>query len=143
SLHAALERVRPLAQARQIELRARGLEAGAEVRAEAEDLEQVWVNLLENAIQYSPPGETVEVECAAEGAAVAVSVRDHGCGIPAAQLPYIFDRFHRGPKSQGFGLGLAIARGIVEAAGGQLQVESSAAGTCLRAVLPAAVAPEA
>ncbi len=143
TLQGALERARPLAQAHEIELRSRGLDSAAAVGAEAEDLEQAWVNLLENAILHSPRGAAVELACTVtNGRGPVVTVRDHGAGIPAEQMPFLFARFHRGPESQGFGLGLAIARAVVEAAGGTIRAESSAEGTVLRVQLPVAEAPK-
>lgn len=143
TLLGALERTRPLAQAHEVELQGRGLESAVVVGAEAEDLELVWVNLIENAILHSPRGAAVEFTCTlANGRGPAVTVRDHGAGIPAEQMPFLFERFHRGPESQGFGLGLAIARAVVEAAGGAISAESSAEGTVLRVQLPVAPAPK-
>ncbi|MGH9475342.1 MAG: ATP-binding protein [Terriglobales bacterium] len=137
---AALERTRPLAAARRVGLRAQGAEVRARVRIEAEDLEQVWVNLLENSIQHSPPGSAVEVECANGAGGLRVAVRDQGSGIAAEDLPGIFERFRRGQESRGAGLGLAIARAIVESGGGTIAAESSPAGTIMKVLLPHAEA---
>ena len=87
----------------------------------------IWINLLENAIQYSCATSKVIVRVQRNGAGFArVSVEDSGPGIPAAELPNIFERFHRGDPSRarstgGFGLGLAIAKAIVEAYGGRIE----------------------
>lgn len=143
TLLGALERTRPLAQAHEVELQGRGLDHTAMVGAEAEDLEQAWVNLLENAILHSARGATVEFACTvANGNGPVVTVRDHGAGIAAEQMPFLFERFHRGPESQGFGLGMAITRAVVEAAGGTIGAESSAEGTVLRVQLPVAKTPK-
>ncbi|OGO68572.1 MAG: hypothetical protein A2Z49_00300 [Chloroflexi bacterium RBG_19FT_COMBO_56_12] len=92
---------------------------------------RVLNNLIGNALRYTPQGGTVSVEAERTGQGVQVSVRDSGEGISAEDLPHIFDRFYRGEKSRsrstgGAGLGLAIAKGVVEAHGGQIGVESQA-----------------
>jgi two-component system OmpR family sensor kinase len=142
SCQAALERVEPLARARGVALRARGLDyAGWNLRADPEDLELVWVNLLENAVQHTPAGGAVEIACAAAEGGVQVTVRDQGPGIPAAEAQAVFERFRRGDASPpgGFGLGLAIARAIVQAYGGAIAVQPQPApGATLRVVLPLA-----
>lgn len=134
TLWSALDHVQPLAESLGVRLCAHDLDlAQTGVAVAAEDLELAWVNLLENAIQHSPAHAAVDVWCERSGGALAVSVRDHGGGIAPEQLPHIFERFWRGPESRGFGLGLPIARGIIEAAGGRLEVETSSGGTLMRA----------
>jgi signal transduction histidine kinase len=89
-------------------------------------------NLLSNALKYSPAGSTIWVRLAREegttGPEAVIAVRDAGIGVPAADLPHIFDRFHRARNVvghiQGTGIGLASARGIVEQHGGTITVES-------------------
>jgi signal transduction histidine kinase len=99
-------------------------------------------NLLGNALRYTPADGHVQVQARKLAAGVLVEVQDTGEGISAADLPHIFERFYRGEKSRsratgGAGLGLAIAKGIVEAHGGQISVESSAGqGTCFGFILP-------
>jgi two-component system sensor histidine kinase KdpD len=89
-------------------------------------------HLLENAAQYSPAGSavTVTVDTSAEG--LSVTVRDHGPGIDAADLPHLFERFYRGAASRGriagSGMGLAIAHGLVTAQGGRIRVENCSEG---------------
>jgi signal transduction histidine kinase len=83
------------------------------------------VNLLENALKFSPPEERVRVEVEAAEGEVVVRVRDRGPGISPRVVDRIFDAFERGsPTGDGTGLGLAIARGFVQANGGRLWVES-------------------
>jgi len=104
----------------------------------------VFTNVLDNAVKFSPPGGQVVIETAAEGAAVVVAVSDAGPGIPADEVPRVFERFYRGRvaranDSRGFGLGLAISRAVVENHGGQMSVESAAGcGATLRIRLPVA-----
>ena len=125
-----------------------------EVLADPTLLEQVLVNALDNATKYSPPGAAVEIGAGAADGQVWIAVADGGIGIPADELPHIFDRFYRGaPRGRpvpGTGLGLAIARGLVEAMGGTIGVASprpgtsgSAPGTEITLHLPVAAASAA
>jgi two-component system, OmpR family, sensor kinase len=91
----------------------------------------VFTNVLDNAVKFSPPGGQVVVDAAAEGPEVVVAVSDAGPGIPADEIPRVFERFYRGrvaraKDSRGFGLGLAISRTVVENHGGKMSVESVA-----------------
>lgn len=82
-------------------------------------------NLVDNAVRHAPPDSTVTIGVTADDTAVAVTVTDHGPGIPAAEQPHIFERFWRGPGDRpGTGLGLPIARQIALAHGGDLTVTS-------------------
>jgi signal transduction histidine kinase len=95
---------------------------------DAARLERVLDNMLANALKYSPAGGDIEVRVTREGDAAVIAVRDHGLGIPAADLPHIFAPFQRGSnvgRIEGTGMGLAGARHIVEAHGGVLTVESA------------------
>ncbi len=85
-------------------------------------MEQVIINLVYNAVNYTPPGTEVRIGASQEGGNVVISVSDNGPGIDPADIPYLFDKFRRGaePKSGGTGLGLAICRGIVEAHKGEI-----------------------
>jgi signal transduction histidine kinase len=94
-------------------------------------LKQVLVNLIGNAIQYTPPGGEVIVGLGKENNKARLTISDNGPGIPAEDQPYIFERFYRGEKSRtrlkdgkGFGLGLSIAYWIVRNHGGQIEVAS-------------------
>lgn len=98
-------------------------------------------NLLSNAIRYTPAGETVDVSLQAVGDAVETRVRNPGPVIPAEHLPHIFERFYRPDASrqrngEGAGLGLAIAKSIIEAHGGRIVVSSTGQGTVFEVVLP-------
>jgi signal transduction histidine kinase len=93
-------------------------------------IERVLTNLIENAVRFTPPGGSVAIGLRREREAVTVSVADTGSGIDPQDLPRIFERFYRADPSrdratQGAGLGLAIARQIVEVHGSALEVESS------------------
>jgi heavy metal sensor kinase len=138
----AIARIRRLADARnaQVHLLTNGRVL---LRADPEDLQLVWVNLLENAVRYSAEGGSVEVVITrAESGRARVEFADHGPGIPAADLPHIFERFYRGDPSRtratgGFGLGLAVAKALVEAYGGTIAAHSSAGhGTRMTVELP-------
>ncbi|MBC7247528.1 MAG: hypothetical protein H5T73_07100 [Actinobacteria bacterium] len=99
------------------------------VYADPERLHQVMKNLLSNAIKYSPDGGPVEVTTEVEGKYVTISVSDRGIGIPAEELPRIFERFSRVEREEvlgisGTGLGLAIVKHIVELHGGKVTVRS-------------------
>ncbi len=96
------------------------------VRADANQIERVLVNLIENALKYSPDPEPVHVQVTASAAEVRVRVIDHGPGIARLERERIFEAFQRGADGgvRGAGLGLAIARGFAEANGGRVWVES-------------------
>ncbi len=103
------------------------------VDADSQRLNQVLLNLLDNALRHTPNGGAVAVNVHGSAAEVFVTVTDSGPGIPAAELPYVFDRFYRGDRSRsrvtgGTGLGLAIARQLVEAHGGRIWVDSPPPG---------------
>ena len=123
---AAISRIRALAEARNISIELVGHET-IHLRADPEDLELIWVNLLENAVHYSPPGAKVVLRVQRNGAGLAtISVEDSGPGISVEELPRIFDRFHRADPSRarssgGFGLGLAICKALVDAYGGRIE----------------------
>jgi signal transduction histidine kinase len=113
------------------------------IRADSEDLELIWINLLENAIHYSPAGSKVLLRVERNGGAFArVSVEDSGPGIPPAELPRIFERFRRADPSRarssgGFGLGLAISKALVDAYGGRIEARNRAEGGAeIRVELP-------
>ena len=91
-------------------------------------MEQVLVNLIHNAVKFSPPDSSVVVSVRREADEVTASVADRGIGISAADLPRIFERFYKADRSRtsggGTGLGLAIARHVVEGHGGRIVAES-------------------
>jgi two-component system sensor histidine kinase MprB len=108
------------------------------VRAEPSALERAVVNILDNAVKFSPGGGTIEVRLH-EGV---LTVRDHGPGIPADELPYVFDRFWRSPSARalpGSGLGLSIVARTVQRAGGEVTLgQAEGGGTIATVRLPGA-----
>jgi two-component system sensor histidine kinase KdpD len=103
-------------------------------------IEQVLINLLENALKYSPPGSTLELSAKQEDNAVVVEVADRGPGVPAEHLDQIFEKFYRLPRERqggGAGLGLAICRGIIETHGGMIWAEPrEGRGAAFRFTIP-------
>lgn len=103
-------------------------EAGATVFGDRFGLDQVFLNLVENALRYTPKGGRIDVILSRDGADAVVRVRDTGRGIPQAELPHVFERFHRSapdPSLPGAGLGLTLARQLAEAHGGRIEAEST------------------
>ncbi|MBW7935134.1 MAG: PAS domain-containing sensor histidine kinase [Gemmatimonadaceae bacterium] len=138
----AVAMVAPQAQQRGVALHASVDDGVPAVHGDAARLIQVLTNLLGNSLKYTERDGSVTVSAAAQGHEVLLAVRDTGSGIPAEQLPRIFERYYtrkRGANKSGSGLGLAIARGIVEAHGGRIWVESEVGvGTSFFVALPAA-----
>jgi signal transduction histidine kinase len=105
-------------------------------------LRRLLVNLLDNAIRYTPPGGKVSAELEADPAAVRIRISDTGVGIPPEATPHVFDRFYRADKSRsrqdgGFGLGLSIVKWIAEAHNGAVELtRNSEPGTTFTVTLP-------
>ena len=100
---------------------------------DAQRVEQIIHNLLQNALRYTPAGSKVSVSLEYQGTAALIRVHDSGSGVPQESLPYIFERFYRADRSRsreegGTGLGLPIARRLAEAHGGTLQAENDPQG---------------
>jgi signal transduction histidine kinase len=116
--------------------------------ADQRRIAQLLENLFENAVKYSPDGGTITVHTWQDPSGVHLTVADQGIGIPADDLPYLFDRFHRGAnvddrRFPGWGLGLSICRRIVEQHGGEISVQSrEGRGTTFAVNLPPAPVPE-
>ena len=110
-------------------------------KADRDTLEQVLLILVDNTLVHTPAGTPVTSTASAADAQVVFSVRDSGPGITPEALPHIFERFYRGQASRtgrGAGLGLAIAKELVEAQGGTLTVESAPGrGSVFTVILPA------
>ncbi len=141
SISSALRTVEPVAKARGVKLAFQNEEdlevLGYEIR-----LEQVWVNLLDNAIKFNRPDGDVRVEMKQKQSGIVVRVCDTGLGIPSRDLPRIFERFYRVDKARsratgGTGLGLAIVKHAVEQMGGSVSVDSRLGqGTTFTVTLP-------
>ncbi|HEU4407091.1 MAG TPA: ATP-binding protein [Polyangiaceae bacterium] len=130
---AALEAVRPAAEAKQIRLETADEAPGASLQADPDRLQQVVWNLLSNAIKFTPKGGKVMVRLRLSGGDLELVVSDTGRGIDASFLPFVFERFHQADGSSarahgGLGLGLAIVKHIVELHGGTVGVDSEGEG---------------
>lgn len=124
--------------------------AASYVLADPTLLEQVLVNILDNATKYAPEGSRISVTAARAGANVVIKIADEGVGIPGADLPHVFDSFFRATRGDrvapGTGLGLAIAKAFTEAMGGSISATSprldlpadGLPGTVISVTLPAA-----
>jgi signal transduction histidine kinase len=122
----AIDLYRDVAEAKGVTLSV-AASADVVVTADRTRVEQVAANLIDNAVKYTPAGGRVEVEVLREGGAAVLRVRDTGPGIPADELPRIFDRLFRGDTSRaerGLGLGLSLVKAIVEAHGGTVDVST-------------------
>ncbi len=144
-LQTVIDRLTPQAEAKGLSLRLEIEAAPPPAWADRDRLEQVLVNLLDNALKYSPPGGRVTVRVRqTEEQTVMVQVQDEGIGIPAEALARIGERFYRADKARarvggggGSGLGLAIARSLVEAHDGRLWLDSEEGqGTVVRFTVP-------
>jgi two-component system, OmpR family, phosphate regulon sensor histidine kinase PhoR len=127
----AVERLRPFGDRQRVTLRAELPPNGdlPEIRGDDERLGQLLVNLLHNAIKFSPPGRAVVVRVEPRDGEVVMEVADEGAGIPRGDLDRVFERFYKVDKARvrgkgGTGLGLSIARHIAESHGGRIWVES-------------------
>lgn len=135
------EQMRLMAEDRGLQLESSGLKKVV-VRGDRGRLKQVIVNLLDNAIRFTPRGGTVTLRTAKSGIYNVLEVLDTGIGIPAAALPHVFDRFFRADEARsrddgGAGLGLSIAKSICSAHGAQIEVYSQVGhGSCFRLSLP-------
>ncbi len=138
------EQMSPLAEARQVHLNVTH-DDFIPLKADPDRLKQVILNLVDNALRYTPPDGNVTLSALHDPAAgmARIQVQDSGPGIPPGDIPHIFDRFYRGDPSRArasgnTGLGLAIARAIVQAHGGTIEVRSTpGSGACFTVILPA------
>ena len=98
----------------------------------------VWLNLIDNAVKFSPKGGSIRIRLTASEQNILVSVRDHGCGIAEPDLKRIFDKFYQtdtAPKEEGNGLGLALAQRILLIHQGRIEVENCRTGGCRFSVI--------
>jgi len=138
-----LSAMQPLADKKSQEM-TKSVEGGLAVRADSTRLKQVLMNLLGNAIKFTPNGGRIEVAARLVDDRVRVEVRDNGPGIPPEEQKRIFEAFYRlresGKKTEGTGLGLAITHRLVELHGGELSLDSEIGhGSCFHFCLPVAV----
>ncbi len=125
----AVERMRPAAEQAGISVVAEAVPDELVIAGDRRQLTSALSNLLDNAVKYSDPGGSVEVEAGAEGDQVVISVADHGIGIPARDIERVFERFYRVDQARsrqtgGTGLGLAIVRHVVVNHHGSVEIES-------------------
>jgi two-component system phosphate regulon sensor histidine kinase PhoR len=140
---ASAERLRLFAERQGVDLRIETQPGLPPVRGDGARLGQVVVNLVHNAVKFSPDGGDVIVRTVAEGDSVVTSIEDHGVGIPKAAQDRVFERFYKVDRARrrgeagGTGLGLAIARHVVEQHGGRIWVQSTdGAGSTFSFALP-------
>jgi signal transduction histidine kinase len=138
-----IERHEPDVTTRGLTIRARVADAADQIVADPDRIEQVIENLFANALRYTPEGGTIELGADATDAGVMLSVADSGSGIPPDDLPNVFERFYkadpaRANGSDGSGLGLSIAKAIVDRHRGKIQVESRPGRTVFTIRLPTA-----
>jgi two-component system sensor histidine kinase BaeS len=139
----AVERYSPQAAAREIQIVSHISENLPALSLDAQRIEQILNNLLDNALRHTPDGGKVEVSSSTSAQKISLSVHDSGAGIPQDALPYIFERFYRADRSRsraegGTGLGLTIARQLAEAHGGTLSAANHPqGGAVFTLVLPA------
>ncbi|MBX6352033.1 MAG: HAMP domain-containing protein [Thermoflavifilum sp.] len=143
-LHRCAERFRVQADRSGVDLRVDAACTDCAVEGDAELLDRLLDNLLSNALKYTTRGGAVQVRAEAEGDSIRVMVEDTGIGIPAEDLPHVFERFYRVDKARsrrmgGSGLGLALVREIAEWHGGDVSIASEpGVGTRVTVVLPRA-----
>jgi len=145
AVHAVAERLRPLAELKQVVLEPT-LEESQAVAIHADDADVLCSNLILNALQHSLPAGKVSIVVETRDNAVELRVADEGEGIPEDAIPYVFDRFFRADRSRsrnsgGAGLGLSICKAIVERSRGSIKIESTQGiGTMVTVTLPVAQA---
>ena len=132
-IDAAVETIQPSAEAKGIRLTKRLEPNAVPLRGDASRLQQVVWNLLSNAVKFTPEGGSVDVALRRDGSHCEISVTDSGQGMSAEFLPFVFDRFRQADASirrkyRGLGIGLAIAKQLVELHGGTVDVQSDGEG---------------
>ena len=102
------------------------------IPGDPERLKQVFLNLLDNAINHGCDGDKVDVSISAENTGVVISIRDHGKGIPEDELPHVKEKFYKGSsKNRGTGIGLSVCDEIISRHNGELRVENAPGGGCM------------
>ena len=142
-LEAVVDESRIVAKEKGQALEISGAKGSVQVEGDSLQVRQVYRNLIGNAIKYTPEGGRISVSSHTQDGNLIIQIQDTGYGIPAADLPFIFDRFYRvrsgkASEIEGNGLGLAIVKSVIEKHGGQVRVESGVgAGTRFEVSLPA------
>ena len=129
---AAMDTVRPAADAKRLEFKGRSRDAGARLRGRRPPSAVVW-NLLQNGVKFTPSGGTVEASLARRNSYVEIAITDSGVGVEPEFLPFMFDTFRQADSSAsrkhgGLGLGLAIVKRLVELHGGLVEARSEGPG---------------
>jgi two-component system, OmpR family, sensor histidine kinase BaeS len=121
-----------------VSLAGRTAEGLPDLSVDSVRIAEVFANLLSNALRHTPRGGSITLDARrAEAGGVAITVTDTGAGIPPDEHPHVFERFAKSPNSKGLGLGLAIAKGLIEAHNGTITAESPpSGGTTIRVILP-------
>jgi len=120
---------KPIANKRRVSLHLTAEERPLIVSGDKGGLQQVFINLITNAVKFSPEGSAVDIDVMGADGQVSVRISDHGLGIPAEALPHLFERFYRAKnvtiaEIPGSGIGLYIVKSILEELGGTIDVES-------------------
>lgn len=136
--------LRPAAQRRAVNLELAFVDPTVRVEADADKLKQILLNLVDNAVKFSRPDSSVQVRAEPAPTGLRILVEDQGPGVPAEDMPHLFERFFRGRSSSaapGSGLGLAIARNLARLHGGDITLKSSpGSGSVFTLDLPMAAA---
>jgi two-component system, OmpR family, sensor histidine kinase BaeS len=135
-IEAAVQAFTAQAEEAGVRLETRGADSLPEIDVDRLRVGEVLSNLLSNALRHTPTGGEIVVEAHSTEDRVEFSISDTGIGIAQEHLPHVFDRFSRAPDSPGAGLGLTIAKTLVEAHGGRIRAESGPAGTTFVFTLP-------
>ena len=112
------------------------------VNANEEMLKQVWINLVDNAVKFTPENGKIEIDLRKQGQIITVSVINTGNPIPEEKMPFIFNKFYQGDEShagEGNGIGLAIVKHVVNLHHGEIKVKSLNGTTCFKLILPIGV----
>ena len=128
-LEESVRAVKAIAKTRNISISLKTEETPFMVFGDAGGLSQVFINLINNAVKFSPEGKTVEVVAVKWGSEASISIIDHGLGIPTESIPHLFERFYRASnvtvaEIPGTGIGLYIVKSIVDELGGKIEVRS-------------------
>ena len=130
-VRSSVDAVRPAADLKGVALRTSIPELLPRMRGDPDRLQQVFLNVLSNGLKFTAAGGAIDLEARMIGGSASISIRDSGSGIAADELPHVFERFRQGADAmagQGLGLGLTIARILVERHGGTIQIASSGVG---------------